>query len=354
MDELKRDRIVLVRALRGLGDFLCVTPALRSLRQASPSAHITLVGIEATRGLIARYGYLVDALLPFPGFPGIPEEKVGVTRLPGFFAAAHAARFDLSVQMHGSGSLMNPFTVMLGATRSAGYYTPGAFCPDPELYLPLDEAEHEVKRWLRLAAHLGAPSRGDHLDFPVTGADWDALAKLPEAAGILRGRHVVIHPGATAPARRWLPVHFAEIGDRLASQGLQVVISGSADEIAIAAEVERAMRWPVVNLAGRTSLGAMAAILSRSRLLITNDTGVSHLAAALRVPSVVVFLSSDPRRWAPLDRQLHRVVGRDGLQPDDVSPGQVLREATHLLAVGPRLREGEIAPVILRHEVARV
>jgi ADP-heptose:LPS heptosyltransferase len=354
MDELKRDRIVLVRALKGLGDFLCVTPALRSLRQEYPSAHLTLVGIEATRGLIARYSHLVDALLPFPGFPGIPEEKVDVTRLPGFFAAAHASRFDLAIQMHGNGSLMNPFTVMLGATRTAGYYTPGAFCPDPELYLPLNEEEHEVRRWLRLTAHLGAPGRGEHLDFPLTGADWDALMKLPEAASLLRGRHVVIHPGATEPARRWLPAYFAEVGDRLASQGLQVVVSGSADEVAIAAEVERAMRWPVVNLAGRTSLGAMAAVLSRSRLLITNDTGVSHLAAALRAPSVVVFLSSDPRRWAPLDRHLHRVVGTDGLQPDDVSPGQVLREATHLLAVGPRLREGEVAPVIVGREVTRV
>lgn len=354
MDELKRDRIVLVRALKGLGDFLCVTPALRSLRHAYPSAHITLVGVEATRGLVARYGHLIDALLPFPGFPGIPEETVDVTRLPGFFAAAQASHFDLAIQMHGNGNLMNPFTVMLGAARSAGYYTPGAFCPDPELYLPLDEAEREVKRWLRLAAHLGAPSRGEHLDFPLSAADWEALAELPEAAAILSGRHVVLHPGATEPARRWLPAHFAEVGDRLASQGLQVVVSGSADEVAIAAEVERAMRWPVVNLAGRTSLGAMAAILSRSRLLITNDTGVSHLAAALRVPSVVVFLSSDPRRWAPLDRQLHRVVGTDGLQPDDISPGQVLREATHLLAVGPRLREAELAPGILGREVAHV
>jgi ADP-heptose:LPS heptosyltransferase len=354
MDELGLDRVVLVRALKGLGDFLCVTPALRSLRHAYPESHLTLIGIESTRGLIARYGHLIDDFLAFPGFPGIPEEVLDVTRLPDFFATALGQRFDLAIQLHGNGSLMNPFTVMLGAQRSAGYHARSAYCPDPALYLPLDEDEHEVKRWLRLAEHIGAPPRGDSLEFPLLPEDWNALARLPEAVTLLRGRHVVIHPGATEPARRWLPAHFAAVADHFASAGWQVVLTGTADEAPIATEVERGMRWPAINLAGRTGLGAMAAMLSRARLLITNDTGVSHLGAALRVPSVVVFLASNPRRWAPLNRRLHRVVGRDGLQPDDVAPGQVLREASLLLALHRRLLESEAPVEAVWQEVARV
>lgn len=353
MIELALDQIVLARALKGLGDFLCVTPALRSLRHAFPSAHLALIGLESSRGLLARYDHLVDELIPFPGFPGIPEEPLDVTRLPAFFAAMQARRFDLAIQLHGNGSLLNPFTVMLGAARTAGYHAPGAYCPDAPLCLPLSEDEHEVRRWLRLAAHLGAPARGEHLEFPLGPADWDAFAALPEAASLLAGQHVVIHPGATEAARRWLPSHFAAVADQLASDGFQVVLTGTADEAPIAALVERAMRWPALNLAGRTGLGAMAAMLSRARLLVTNDTGVSHLAAALRVPSVVIFLASDPRRWAPLDRRLHRVVGRDGLLPDDVSPGQVLREAAYLLTTRRQMLEPEMREAVWP-EVAHV
>ncbi|TMB65984.1 MAG: glycosyltransferase family 9 protein, partial [Chloroflexi bacterium] len=75
------------------------------------------------------------------------------------------------------------------------------------------------------------------------------------------------------------------------------------------------MGFPALNFTGRTTLGGMGAVLSRSQLLVCNDTGVSHLAAALRVPSVITFVTSNPQLWAPLDHDLHRAVGRLGHPP---------------------------------------
>jgi ADP-heptose:LPS heptosyltransferase len=86
-------------------------------------------------------------------------------------------------------------------------------------------------------------------------------------------------------------------------------LTGSAAEKELVLAVSRAMKRTALDLSGRTTLGALAALLSQARLLICNDTGVSHLAAALCIPSVVIFLNSDAARWAPLNRELHRVVG---------------------------------------------
>ena len=98
------------------------------------------------------------------------------------------------------------------------------------------------------------------------------------------------------------------MADALAAWGYTVVLTGTAAENALAQTVVEAMHSPAVNLVGRTSLGALAALLKGASLLVCNDTGVSHLAAALRIKSVVIFSNSDPQRWAPLNRQRHRVI----------------------------------------------
>ena len=322
MSELGLERIVVVRALKGLGDFLCVTPALRSLRYALPDANITLLGQASTRSLVRRYPHLVDEFLPFPGFPGIPEESLDVSRLPGFFAAAQARRFDLAIQMHGKRIADEPVYVMLGAAATAGYHAPGAYCPDPDRFLPLSEDEHEVRRWLRLLDRLGIPPQGEDLEFPLMQSDSRALAQLPESAALLAGGHVVLHAGASEPARRWLPANFAAVADYLAATGLAVVLTGTSDEASIAADVARAHALPrdeprrpdQPRRDGCDVEPQPAPRQQRHRRL------ASCVPPCASRPSSS-FLRPIPRRWAPLDRSLHRVVGADGLQPDDVFAG---------------------------------
>lgn len=302
-------RILVFRALPGLGDLLCAVPALRAIRRMRPDVEIVLVGLPSTAPLVRRFPASVDRFLPFPGFPGLPERPADVRRLPGFLASVQSWRADLAIQLHGSGDLTNAVTALFGARTIAGHHPAGTVPPDPARFLPWIESTSEIRRGLRLMAHLGWPSDDESLELPIDPlADAEVDAYVPLAAGgALSDPFVCLHPGAATPARRWPPAAFAAVGDELASAGYGIVLTGGRDERLITAAVAASMRAPALDLAGRTTIDTLAAVIRRSALLVCNDTGVSHVAAALRTPSVVVFRDSDPARWAPLDRRLHRV-----------------------------------------------
>lgn len=303
-------RIAVVRLLSGLGDFLCIVPALRSLRAALPNAEIIWVGLPKTRALVERFSHYLDGMLEFPGYPGLPEQEPQLQQIPAFFTNAQSYQFDLAIQMHGSGILTNSLTVLLGAQFNAGFFLQDYYCPDPAHFLPYLNFESEVRRYLRLLEFLGMPAQGEELEFPLDMSN--EQASIFEATHDLHpGKYVCIHPGASVTNRCWQPECFAAVADNIAKRGLQVVLTGSVEELPLTQLVARAMEAESINLAGCTSLGTLAMLLKGARSLICNDTGISHLADALQVPSVVIFTSSDINRWAPLNRVLHRVVGSE-------------------------------------------
>jgi len=296
-------RIAILRALQ-LGDMLCAVPALRALHGEYPAARITLIGLPWAREFAARFRRYVYDFLEFPGFPGLPERAVDSAAIPLFFRRAKALGFDLLFQLHGSGELMNPLSVLMGARHTAGFYRAGRYCPDPTRYAEWRDDEHEVLRYLRLMGRLGIAARGSALEFPLHEADWREWAHF----GLARGRYALVHAGSQLPSRRWPAERFARVADALAQAGLRVVLTGAAGEKDVVARLARSMRAPALDLAGRTSLGGLAALVARARLVVANDTGISHIAAGLKAPSVIIASGSDPRRWAPLDRELHRVL----------------------------------------------
>jgi ADP-heptose:LPS heptosyltransferase len=119
-----------------------------------------------------------------------------------------------------------------------------------------------------------------------------------------------VHAGAQLPSRRWLPERFAAVADALAQRGLRIVLTGSAPEAALTRSVRSHMTQPALDLAGRTSVFELGALVERAELVVCNDTGLSHIAAALGTPSVVISSGADAERWAPLDSRRHRVIWR--------------------------------------------
>jgi ADP-heptose:LPS heptosyltransferase len=318
-------RIAVFRALK-LGDMLCAVPALRALRAALLGSEIALVGLPWAREFADRFRSYVDDFHEFPGWPGLPEQPPQGSRLPRFLARMCAERFDLILQLHGSGEVTNQVVAQFGARRIAGCYKFGAACPDPELFMPYPDQGLEVHRLLELLEYLGIPARGDQLEFPVRPSDRAALANLPMARHLRPGAYVCLHPGASVPERRWTIEGFASVAQSLTARGLRVVLTGSTAEAELTARVAQASGLACLDLAGRTDLGVMAALLRHARLVVCNDTGVSHLAAALRVPSVVLSTGDNPARWAPADRLRHRVLRADR----HVTAAQVMEQVDEL------------------------
>jgi ADP-heptose:LPS heptosyltransferase len=286
--------IAIVRARVGLGDLLCTVPALRALRGAKPAAHITLIGFAETAPIVERLRAYVDELLPLPGWPGIPERPVQQTRLDAFVAEARARRFDLAIQMYGANPAANALLDAIGARRTAGFSMPGDRARHSATFLPYPHHLHEIDRHLQLLRLLGVNAIDRRLEFPITTADEHEAAR----AGLEGRAFALLHPGATSPSRRWPLERWARVGDALSERGLAVAISGVTGEEPLVERVRELMDAPSVDLCGRTSLGAFAALVRDATLVVGNDSGAAHLAAAVGTPAVVVFLSGDPVRWA--------------------------------------------------------
>lgn len=296
--------IVIFRALQ-LGDMLCAVPTLRGLRRAYPESHIALIGLPWATAFSERFSQYIDEFFAFPGYPGLPEIAPQISELPGFFSSMQKRGFDAAIQLHGSGSYVNSITMLLGANTNAGFYIPGEYCPDPLHFMPWPDELPEAARYTALLNFLGIDEQDCRLEFPLTRRDHSEFAAL----GLDLARpYVIVHPGAQLPSRRWPPERFAAVADALSLCGVDVILTGSANERPLTERVAQHMRQRAIDLAGQTSLGALAVLLRGARLLVCNDTSLSHIAAALEVPSVIACLASDARRWAPANRALHSVV----------------------------------------------
>lgn len=290
--------IVIVRARTGLGDLLCSVPALRALRTRLPGAHVAMVSYAEMAPALDRQRAYLDEVIAFPGWPGIPERPPDERAIPAFLAACRKRGFALALQMYGARPAANELTGRLGARATGGFFTPGAWAaPSLRSHLPYPGSLHEVDRHLALMELLGAPAAGRRLEFPISPADESEALELGRTRG-LGGDYVIVHPGATSSIRRWPVERFAAVADGLACDGLTVAVTGVRGEEAVTAGVLRAMRRSAIDLCASTSLGAFAALLRDARLLVCSDTGAAHLAAAVGLPAVVVFLSGDPVRWA--------------------------------------------------------
>jgi ADP-heptose:LPS heptosyltransferase len=310
--------VAVIRALRGLGDMLCVVPTLRRIRAGVPDARLTCVGVPAGRWLLERFPELIDDWIDLPSWPSIPEAE-GDPDDTIRMLAARAGTFDLVVQAQGSGGQINRLAEALSRDAVVAHVQPDEHVLPTGGHRwftrPWPEVGHEAERLADLVAEVGFPTLPVRLEFPVRADD---VRQLPRALAQPGGRPVaVVHPGASRADRRWSTDGFTAVARHLHHLGMQVVITGTAPELAVVGAVAdgcSVVPWVLID----APLGGTAALLRAATVLVANDTGVAHLGVAVDVPTLVVGTTSDLERWAPVDRRRHDAIRTTGHTPVDL------------------------------------
>jgi ADP-heptose:LPS heptosyltransferase len=277
--------LVVLRAL-GLGDLLTGIPALRALARAFPDHHRVLLAPAPLAGLALASGAVHEV-----------ADTRGVGRL-GPLPAGVVAGADVAVNLHGRGPQSHRALLRGAPGRLLAFHSATAW-PDPRAarWRP---GEREPARWVRMLAAYGIAGDPDDLDIAVPDGAPPAVA---------RGA-TVVHPGAASGSRRWPLDRWAAVVRHETARGRRVVLTGGPDERSLTGELCRSTGLPPDHdLAGRTTVGDLAAVVAAATRVVSGDTGVAHLATALRTPSVVLFGPTPPQEWGPPpDRAIHRVL----------------------------------------------
>ena len=285
---------IVVRTPNWLGDTVMALPMLAALRAAEPAARITLVGRWAT--LLAGQG-VADVLLPYP------KPLAARRRLARALAAERA-----DVAMLLPSSIESALAAWRWrAARRIGYATDGR-APLLTDALPLPAPRlHQVDEYAALLTPLGVTGGAT---VPVwtlrddAGLDAEIAQLLSDAGVAADARLVGLHLGAAfGSSKLWPAEAFGRLAQGLAAAGLTPVLLGTGDDADTAAAVTRAAGGPIASLVGRDRAALLPRLLARLRCLVSGDTGVAHLAAAVDVATVTLFGPTDRRITAPRGRK---------------------------------------------------
>lgn len=295
-------RKVLCVRLDNLGDVLMTTPAIRALKRSHPERHVTLL---ASRAGAAAASHIpeIDAAIPYDA----PWMKLALPTLPSADLAMRstleARRFDAAVIFTVYSQSPLPAALLC---HLAGIPLRLAHCRENPYHLltdwvreiePGSGVRHEVRRQLDLVSASGARTDDERLSFRVSAEErLRATMKLAEAGIDPDGPWIVVHPGATAASRRYDPERFARVASELArTLRCQVAITGDSSEIGLAERVRSCAGPAARSLAGSLSLAEFAGVLAQSPLLVSNNTGAVHLAAAVGTPVVDLYALTNPQ-----------------------------------------------------------
>lgn len=339
---------IVVRGTNWVGDAVMTIPAIRELRSLFPEAHITLATRPWAKELFAEADFLDDILV---------YDRRGLGSVPALVGEWRARRFDLAVLFQ------NAFEAALIPALARVPYRIGyaterrGFLLTHPLSLPdWRSSKHEVFYYLNIVAAIDrivAGNQRTHDEYQpdaglrITNQRRAAAEGLLASHGVEGNRPLVaLCPGSiNSRAKRWPTERFAALADLLIDAQAEVLLIGSTEELEVSREVAQQMRHRPIMLTGNTTLSQAVEVLDAVDLLITNDTGPAHIAAALGRPTLVIFGPTNPLTTKPFSSSAEIVWHPPECAPcmlrdcpidhrcmTAISPGEVFSRAQVLLA----------------------
>ncbi|HYR91702.1 MAG TPA: lipopolysaccharide heptosyltransferase II [Terriglobia bacterium] len=284
---------ILIRGPNWVGDAVLAIPAMKAVRAHFTQAEITLLVRPWVAGLFTSAPF-IDKVWSAPR-PSRLLDWIRITR------DMRTRRFNLALLFPNSfeSALM---TFMGRVPQRIGYATDGRAWMLTNAIAPSAKKRHQVHYYMDIVKTLSVNAEQPSIAIEATNDETAAARKLLASEGIpAEAPFLVVNPGAAyGSAKRWSEDRFADVADVLARElGLQVAIIGSGVEQPIAEKIRGRMKSRTAVLNGKTSLETLIGVLAASTLMITNDSGPMHIAAALGVPTVAVFGSTDERVTGP-------------------------------------------------------
>jgi ADP-heptose:LPS heptosyltransferase len=298
-------RHVLVARQDSMGDVLLAGPAVRAV--AAEAGRVTLLCGPRGRAAAELLPGVDEVVVAHAGWIDAEPRRVTREVVDELVDRLVDLEIDQALVLTSFHQSPLPLALML---RMAGVPTIAAVSVDyPGSLLDIrhrvDDDVHEVERGLSLAATLG---------YRLAEGDDGGLRVRLGGAGVpdLEGRYVVVHPGASVPARAWAPERHAALVDVLIEGGRRVVVTGDTSERPLTALVAGPRRPGVVDLGGRVDLAGLARVLGGAEVVVVGNTGPAHLAAAVGTPVVSLFSPVVPAvRWRPWG-VAHELLGEQG------------------------------------------
>lgn len=296
------ENILCIR-LDTIGDVLMTTPAIRALKASQPRRRVTLLTSEAGAAVAPLLPDLDDTLVY--DAPWLKATALRMSSQPEYAMAEQLRHreFDAAVvfTVYSQSPLPSAFLCYLAdiPLRLAHCHeNPYQLLTDwvgdlePEHYV-----RHEVRRQLDLVARVDCHTEDERLSLRVPEVARCQVLHLLDNLGLDPSRPwVVIHPGATALSRRYPPESFAAVARQLILEvGLQVVFTGTQPEQELVEQIQAAIAIPSYSLVGQLNLAELAALLELAPVLISNNTGPVHVAAAVGTPVVDLYALTNPQ-----------------------------------------------------------